>query len=465
MGLTRKAAIKVIGGSGLAAAGVVAAGETATAAPPVLRRDVCVLGGGSSGTYAAVRLRDLGHSVVVLERSERLGGHTETYTDPVTGETVDIGVVVFHDIPTVRDYCARLGVPLTGASFPAGDTAYVDYRTGLVVDGYTPPVPTALPDYLALLERYPYLDDGYQLPDPVPAELLRPFGDVVRAYGLDSVVTLVFNFGQGIGDLLRMPALYAFKLVGLSVVNSVLTNSFVAVPNQDNSLIYQRATALLGDDVLFGAQLRSVDRGGPGPVELLVSTPDGDRLVRCDRLVVAVPPEPDGALLPFDLDGAERSLFARFKARHYSTGVLRLAGLPAGLGVTNVGADTPYHLPPLPAPYGVSPAGPPGLWNVKYGAPVPLDDRWVRADIAARIRLWRAAGTFPDVDIVGLETFSDHRPFELAVTPADLAGGFYRRLYALQGTHRTYWTGAAFHCHNSSLLWRFTEALLPLVTS
>jgi hypothetical protein len=279
------------------------------------------------------------------------------------------------------------------------------------------------------------------------------------------VVPLVFNFGQGIGDLLRMPALYAFKLVGLSVVNSVLGGTFVAVPGQDNSLIYQRATALLGADVVFGAQVRSVERRGPGPVRLLVSTSDGDRVVLCDRLVVAVPPQPDGALEPFDLDGAERSVFGRLRARHYSTGVLRLAGLPAELSVTNVGADTPYHLPVLPAPYGVSPAGPPGLWNVKYGAPEPLDDRWVRADIAARIRRWRAAGTFPGVEIVGLETFSDHRPFELAVTAADIAGGFYRRLYALQGRNRTYWTGAAFHCHNSSLLWRFTEALLPRVTA
>jgi len=48
--------------------------------PPVeetIHRDVCILGGGSSGTYAAIRLsQDLGKSVVVIEKAGRLGGHT-----------------------------------------------------------------------------------------------------------------------------------------------------------------------------------------------------------------------------------------------------------------------------------------------------------------------------------------------------------------------------------------------------
>ena len=62
----------------------------------MIRRDVCVIGGGSAGTYTAVRLGDLGRSVVVVEAKDRLGGHTETYHDPVTGGTVDIGVIVLH---------------------------------------------------------------------------------------------------------------------------------------------------------------------------------------------------------------------------------------------------------------------------------------------------------------------------------------------------------------------------------
>ena len=57
-------------------------------------RDVCVVGGGSSGTYAAVRLTDMGKTVIVIEQKDRLGGHTETYTDPINGFMYDIGVLV-----------------------------------------------------------------------------------------------------------------------------------------------------------------------------------------------------------------------------------------------------------------------------------------------------------------------------------------------------------------------------------
>ena len=39
-----------------------------------LERDVCIIGGGSSGTYSAVRLQQMGLSVAVIEQKPRLGG-------------------------------------------------------------------------------------------------------------------------------------------------------------------------------------------------------------------------------------------------------------------------------------------------------------------------------------------------------------------------------------------------------
>jgi hypothetical protein len=79
----------------------------------VITRDISIIGGGSAGTYSAISLQDLGKSVVVVERSGRLGGNTETYTDPNTGATIDIGVIVFHQFPVVTNYFARLGVAST----------------------------------------------------------------------------------------------------------------------------------------------------------------------------------------------------------------------------------------------------------------------------------------------------------------------------------------------------------------
>ena len=45
----------------------------------VISRDVVVVGGGSGGTYSAVSLKDKGKSVLIIEKKDRLGGHTETY--------------------------------------------------------------------------------------------------------------------------------------------------------------------------------------------------------------------------------------------------------------------------------------------------------------------------------------------------------------------------------------------------
>lgn len=58
-------------------------------------RDVVVVGGGSSGTYAATQLKLAGKSFIIVERENRLGGPTATYKDPATGVTVDYGVQAY----------------------------------------------------------------------------------------------------------------------------------------------------------------------------------------------------------------------------------------------------------------------------------------------------------------------------------------------------------------------------------
>lgn len=470
MGMRRRDVLKAVGSvAGAATLDLKTRSARADGGAPITR-DICVIGGGSAGTYAALRLRDLGKSVIVVERKSRLGGHAETYIDPNTGVAIDIGVVVLENVDIVRNYTARFGVPLVavppgGAGGGGRETAYVDFRTGRRVPGYAPPAQAdfaaALVKYRQIIaQSYPYLDAGFVLPDPVPAELARPFSEFVQRYGLQALFPTLFQYGHGLGNVLADPTLYVLKLFSARVVDSILGAGFLIAPGGFAAL-YDQAELELGDDVLFDAEVTRVDRSNRNRIKVSVDTGCGEQRIVCKKLVIAFPPTYYG-LLPIDLDGVENSLLGRFRQNHYSTGVVELAGVPAGVSLQNTGAGTPYDLPPLPGIYGLTPSPAPGLYNVKYGSAYALPDALVRQAIIADIQRLRSAGTFP-VTFKGFEIFSNHAPFQLMVQSADIAGGFYKALNSLQGRNNTFYTGAAFQTNDSSLIWSFTEALLPKI--
>ena len=178
----------------------------------ILIRDFAIIGGGATGTYSAIRLKDLGKTVVVIEGQDRLGGHTQTYQDPKTGGTIDYGVVVWHNLDIVKNFFARLNVSLITETFAkTGTTQYMDFQTGKLVPDYNPTDPTAaLGIYAEQLAKYPYVELGFDLPYPVPDDLLLPFGDFVRKYGLEDLMGLLFGFAQGLADILKQPTVREF---------------------------------------------------------------------------------------------------------------------------------------------------------------------------------------------------------------------------------------------------------------
>jgi putative NAD(P)-binding protein len=436
-----------------------AAAETQSSAEHVVQRNVVVIGGGAAGTYTAVRLRDLGLSVAVVERQNRLGGHTETYIDPLTGIPADYGVMIFENTPQVNGFFGRFGIPL--AQFPtagAALTAYLDMRTGAPVPGYVPPVPLALPVYYGIISQWGPLDTNYNLPNPVPPDLLSPFGDFVAKYGLESAVQTISSFGQGHGDLAQVPTLYVVNAVGLGVTGGILTNSFLTTAQHNNSRLYQAATAFLGADAVLGAQIQLVDRNYAGGVRVVANTAGGVRDIRAQKLVFTAPPLLS-SFTGFTLDRAERSVFGQYRARSYFSALLRLSGLPPGQMITNIGADTRYNLPPLPAVYTISPTAAPSLWNVTYSSPVLMSETDARAAITATIQRINSAGSFPVV-LDRFEVFANHTPYALHVPTSAIAAGFYNDLNALQGRNHTYYNSAATHSHNSSRIWAATDETL-----
>jgi hypothetical protein len=427
--------------------------------------DVCILGGGSAGTYAALRLMDHGRSVAVVERQARLGGHAETYVDPATGTPIDMGVIVYENVELVRAYLERLGV--ASVRLPIGSQpapAYVDTNSGRRLD-YAPPGPAefgaaALAYRQILANNYPYLDDGFELPDPVPAELAQPLWKFIERHRLAALFPTLFQYGQGLGNVLDAPAIYALKNFSAAVVDAILRDGFLVIPT-GTSAVYDAAAVQLAGSVHYESEAIAVERGCRGrfPVRVTLSTPEGRREIRCRQLIVAFPPNPAG-LGSLDLGANERALLGRFRPNHYSAALIEVAGLPES--IQNVGDGTLHDVPRLPGFYGISATPLPGVFNVKFGSPKPLPRRTVQRAIVRGIERLRPAGTF-DSEFQQFLAFSDHTPFELMVSGAEVAGGFYARLDQLQGYRDTFYTGAAFQTNDSSLIWRFTERLLPRI--
>lgn len=435
--------------------------------PSIIIRDVCIIGGGASGTYAAIGLKDINKSVAVVEAQSYLGGHTNTYTDPLTSEKVDYGVVVFANTSIVNSYFRRFNIPLIpGDASPIIPVRnlYVDFRTGKNVTGYVPPNSTkAFRAYAAQVAKYPFLHSpGWNLPDPAPDDLLLRFGDFVKKYQLDDTMFTMNQYAQGFGDLLSIPTLYVLKYFNVLPGQSGASTTSLTTARHDNSELYEKAAEELGDDVFLSSNVIATDRSRKG-VKITIKTPRGIRTILAKKLVISIPPLLSN-LRGFDLTETERGLFRQFSTEAYYTGLLRNTGIPDNVVINNVATDAPYNLPSGPSLYALYALSTPnvtGLKDFKFGASTTtLSDNAVKSSILSTIAKLRIAGTIPTASAPEFVAFKSHTPYQLHVSPDAIRKGFYRDLMKLQGERRTSWTGAAFSKHSSSDLWAFTKGIL-----
>jgi len=377
---------------------------------------------------------------------------------------VDYGVQAFQNLSVVTNYFARFNVPLTPVPLTSPfTTEYIDLSTGKVVPGYAPADPTAALGILAAqLQKYPYLPGGYNLPDPVPADLLLPFGDFVTKYGIQAAVPLIWTFAQGVGDLFKSPTLYVFQNFGLPQLNSLFTSSFLITTHHDNSELYLKAAALLGPNVLYGSTIVNVNRNDKASHQITVRTPSGLKLIKAKRLLVTMPPILDN-LTPFTLDHLEYSTFKQWQYTTYYTGIIR-NGVPDGINVVNTAPNTTLNIPLPPYVEKFDFSGIPGLHTFHTVSIKPQTPEQVLAVLKSDIAALSTAGTFP-ASTSSVEVLSNHSPIQMRVPADAIKNGFYKDLYGLQGRQGTFWTGAAWAPDDSSLLWAFTEGVLPLITA
>ncbi|OTA39908.1 hypothetical protein BTJ68_00017 [Hortaea werneckii EXF-2000] len=431
--------------------------------PEVIERDVCIIGGGSSGTYSAIRLQQMNKTFVLIEKENRLGGHVNTYIDPVTNQTLDYGVVVWENVSIVRDYFTHLDVPLSDVTLgEAPVSLYADFaRVSKVPPDALAPgnLTMGFASYLAQLARYPYLTNGFNLPDPVPEDLLLPWGDFIRKYDLGAIAFAVYSYNQGMGNVLAQPTLYVLKYFTASTAIGASTGGFVTTAHHNNQALYDRALGRLGSSALIDTHIIKIKRDRKG-VEVWTSGPSGSKLIRARKLLITIPPKL--ANLKFlDTDPVERAVFGQFNSSYYWNSIIKGSEISDNTSITNVDVAAPYGIPALPECHAIGYTGVPGLHTVYYSSPYPMSDEAVKSDIIAKhselVELFGYGPATTPPEFVG---FQGHNPYELTVSADAIRSGFYGKSESLQGRRRTWWTGAAWQTQDSSAIWNFTETIV-----
>ncbi|KAG0160797.1 hypothetical protein PDIDSM_8327 [Penicillium digitatum] len=423
----------------------------------IITRDVAVVGGGASGTYAAINLRELGTSVVVVEKENVLGGHTNTYTDPTTGITVDYGVQAYLNSTITLDFFAHFNVPVVGYSASPVSIEPADFKTGETVK-FTPS--EDLKPWAQQLAKYPWLDATWDIPQPVPADLLLPFGEFIVKYNLTNLAYYIYFSASGLSNPLQELTINVMKMVDQAYVDESKGGG-LGTANHDNSEIYVKALAELGSSALLSSTViatsRLVNNSG---VRLVVKTPSGCKLIEAKKLLITIPPTL-GNMKPFALNVQETNIFSQFTYMGYYTILLNNTGLPSGYEWINANdSSSTYNIPDLPGACQIIETRISGMFYAWYRSPLNMTQQEVEASTIAAIQNLQKAGNYTATTPTVVE-YRSHTPFKLRVSAEAISNGFYEELYALQGKRSTWYTGAAMVSHNAGVIWNFTHALLP----
>lgn len=445
--------------------GAVLAISTA-AAQDTIDRDVVILGGGATGTYAAVQLRAQGKSVALVEQKSRLGGHAETLYLP-NGKHVNYGVEGYFNNELTKSYFSQLNVeyePLLPGSLLS---QYVNFDTGeRVLPGselLTTVVAATL--YRGAIEQFDYLSTGaYYLPDEVPEELLRPFREFVEKHALQGAMDLIFTFAENVGNILDQPLIYVIQNFGIPQVDALLQGGYITPKNGTDELFNAAANYIdESNNIFYNSAASHTVRSEKGvQVTIQNSKTGGERLIRAKKLLVAFPPTLP-KLEGFDLGQEEKSLFSKWTHKNYYAAAITNTAIPDGFNIVNTNpAVQPGSLPTTPFQWSLEYSGEPGYFMSKIVGEDNLTESAAREMVINDIKRMSEAGTFEikDGKEPELAAFASHSPETLMVPIEDIKNGFYKRLYGLQGVRSTYYTGYTFCTDYSTPLWNYTMSVV-----
>ncbi|KAI1644291.1 FAD/NAD(P)-binding domain-containing protein [Daldinia loculata] len=429
----------------------------------VITRDIAIVGGGATGTYAAINLKDQGKSIIVIEKRGALGGHTSTYHDPTTGTPINYGLQLYHDDEVSRSFFALLNITVSGGTFPISKIPlYIDFTDGSPVLNYS--IPPLNEDYFQALHKYPYLENGLELPDPVPEELLLTWAEYMEQFNLTDDAIATYSRPAVPGDLTKILALYVFNNLNTVMLEEELEGKIIVNANGDLAEPYSNALAELGSDVLLNSVVTDGQRGSKPAdgVRLCVSTPEGSKRVIAKQLVFSAPPVLEN-LEPFGLDERETNIISQFEGGFYYTGVVTNLGLPTNYSYVNRGQKTQSHVASLPGVVMFNPTNVEGTYYYWYTSLSDLTKEQVETETRDTLKLLQKTVAGADANAEPqFVAYKSHTPLHPTASADAIRKGIYRDIYSLQGYRNTWYTGSLL-VTGSSQLWNITSQLLPRI--
>jgi monoamine oxidase len=259
--------------------------------------DFCVIGGGFAGLTAALRLKQTGRSVALLEARDRLGGRTFTRVRD-DGSWIDLGGAwIGPGQDRVRALMTEYGVP--------SYKQYTDGEAMMVVDGkqhrYTGTIPWTMSPWAAMNLGAVFLELGHMcksvpLEAPWSAKKADKWDQVSLGHWLEGNVlskpahdlletAIAGCYTSAASEVSLLFVLYQMASGGgPSFVLGVKDAAQDARPVGGMGAIYRPMAAELGDSIHLSQPVRCIHQDDEG-----VMVRATDLTVRARRAIVAVP--------------------------------------------------------------------------------------------------------------------------------------------------------------------------------